>query len=69
MANSKLDPPRQTGPVPYVYKPRLDISAYEVALITPILVMAGGRTVIHQGYLITAIENLPYVARRHFEAQ
>lgn len=56
-----------TVPPLYLYKPKEDITIYELALITPILILSScsldARSVEQQ------IKNLPENAQRHFEEQ
>lgn len=52
--------------VEYAYSPMRDISAYELALIVPILMSAASQ-VQGAGYLFRMIEALPDEAKRHWK--
>jgi len=56
-----------TAPPLYLYKPKEDITVYELALITPILILSSYS--LDANSIEQQIKNLPENAQRHFEEQ
>ena len=63
--------PGHSGPTHYIYNPKEDITAYEIALIVPVLIKAQGESFgperIGREGNMNAIEALPERAKRHFD--